>query len=57
VENILEQFTLLLVSYGHGSRPCRVIWRAGHQIGVKFETAASFAGAASEIDAAEPDRH
>lgn len=59
VENIPERFTLLLVSYGHTSRPCRVVWRAGHQMGVKFETAAagSFAGAASEIDATEPDLH
>lgn len=57
VENIPEQFTLLLVSYGRTSRPCRVVWRAGHQIGVKFETAASFRSAMSEIDTTEPDFH
>ncbi len=37
-EDIPEQFTLLLVSYGHASHACRVMWRAGHQLGVKFET-------------------
>jgi PilZ domain len=41
VDEIPEQFTLLLVSYGHTSRACRVVWRAGRQLGVRFEAAAS----------------
>jgi hypothetical protein len=38
-DNVPERFTLLLVSYGRTSRPCRVVWRAGRQVGVKFEAA------------------
>jgi PilZ domain len=37
VEKIPASFLLLLSSNGLAQRKCHVVWRQGHQIGVKFE--------------------
>ena len=55
LQNVPEQFTLLLVSYGRTSHPCRVVLGAASPVGVKFETAKSFGGAAPEGAVTEPD--
>lgn len=36
-KTIPDRFTLLLSGNGAPQRPCRVIWRQPHQIGVTFE--------------------
>lgn len=38
---IPDQFVLLLAANGSAQRKCRVIWRAGEEIGVEFEKAAA----------------
>jgi len=31
-----EKFTLLLTHRGHSTRPCRLVWRSGTNMGVEF---------------------
>lgn len=45
-DEIPDRFTLLLTSRGGASHRCRVAWRAGCQMGVKFEPSAPSSGAA-----------
>jgi len=39
--DVPDNFTLLLSDEARKSHSCRVIWRAGHQLGVKFVALAS----------------
>jgi PilZ domain len=53
---IPDQFTLLLSANGRASRCCLVMWRAGHQLGVKFVAPAPVAGELVPDDAIAPPK-
>ena len=38
-EEVPEDFSLLLSSVGRSRRKCQVVWRAGNEVGLKFDKA------------------
>jgi len=55
VDDIPDLFTLRLTTRGRTSHRCRVIWRAAHQMGVKFEPSTPTPARRRTMAFTEPD--